>query len=79
MDSGFQGGNDDSYNVYDKPWRKDSGVGNSIYRPRDKQQEQYNDEEVEQMKKARKYVLYFGLIIILKIIGLKNFLQLIVL
>ena len=54
MDSGFQGGHDESYAVYDKPWRKDSGVGNSIYRPRDKQQEQYNDEEVEQMKRARK-------------------------
>merc|ERR1719427_1857504 len=45
MDSGFQGGHDESYAVYDKPWRKDSGVGNSIYRPRDKQQEQYNDDE----------------------------------
>jgi len=56
MDSGFQGGHDESYAVYDKPWRKDSGVGNSIYRPRDKQQEQYNDDEVEDMKRARKFV-----------------------
>merc|ERR1712202_69304 len=55
MDSGFQGGHDESYAVYDKPWRKDSGVGNSIYRPRDKQ-EQYNDDEVEDMKRARKFV-----------------------
>ena len=31
MDSGF--GDDDAYNVYDKPWRQDKDIGNSIYRP----------------------------------------------
>ena len=31
MDSGF--GEDDSYNVYDKPWRSDKDIGSSIYRP----------------------------------------------
>ena len=33
MDSGFAGGEDEAYNVYDQPWRKDKDIGNSIYRP----------------------------------------------
>lgn len=31
MDSGF--GDDEAYNVYDKPWRQDRDIGTSIYRP----------------------------------------------
>lgn len=31
MDAGF--GDDEAYNVYDQPWRKDRDMANSIYRP----------------------------------------------
>ena len=31
MDSGF--GDDEAYNVYDKPWRQDRDIATSIYRP----------------------------------------------
>ncbi|KAL3317384.1 SNW domain-containing protein 1 [Cichlidogyrus casuarinus] len=33
LDSGFEGGVDDLYNIYDKPWRGDSDIGSHIYRP----------------------------------------------
>lgn len=33
MDSGFGAGEDESYNVYDKPWRQDRDIAGSIYRP----------------------------------------------
>lgn len=31
MDSGF--GDDEAYNVYDKPWRQDQTIASNIYRP----------------------------------------------
>jgi len=31
MDSGF--GDDEAYNVYDKPWRDQNSLGNHLYRP----------------------------------------------
>jgi len=31
MDSGF--GDDEAYNVYDKPWRSDKDAASHIYRP----------------------------------------------
>ena len=33
MDSGFAGGEDEMYNVYDKPWRAGAGLAEKIYRP----------------------------------------------
>ena len=32
LDSGYGAGEDESYNVYDKPWRQDNDLS-SIYRP----------------------------------------------
>ena len=33
MDSGFAGGDDELYNVYDKPWRADKNLSSELYRP----------------------------------------------
>lgn len=33
LDSGFNAGEDEAYNVYDKPWRQDRDMATSIYRP----------------------------------------------
>ncbi|OQV15427.1 SNW domain-containing protein 1 [Hypsibius exemplaris] len=33
MDSGFSAGDDEMYNVYDKAWRSEKNIGQSIYRP----------------------------------------------
>jgi len=56
MDSGFAGGEDEGYNVYDQPWRRETQVGNSIYRPRNKDAEVYGDEDIERMKRTNRFV-----------------------
>lgn len=57
MDSGFAGGQDDLYNVYDQPWRGDKNIGDSIYRPRgDKDKELYGDDDVDKIIKSNKFV-----------------------
>lgn len=57
MDSGFAGGEDDTYNVYDQPWRSEKNIGNSIYRPRgDKDKELYGEEDVDKIIKSNKFV-----------------------
>lgn len=33
MDSGFAGGEDEIYNVYDQPWRSGKDMAQNIYRP----------------------------------------------
>lgn len=33
MDSGFAGGEDEVYNVYDQPFRSDRNMAANIYRP----------------------------------------------
>ncbi|XP_067130581.1 SNW domain-containing protein 1 [Centruroides vittatus] len=51
MDSGF--GGDDDYNVYDKPWRGNQSVGQSIYRPRNEDKDMYGDDIDKLIKTAR--------------------------
>jgi SNW domain-containing protein 1 len=56
LDSGFQGGEDDMYTVYDKPWRQGGGAADKIYRPsRNVDKELYGDD-VEKLIKTNKYV-----------------------
>ena len=58
MDSGF--GDDEAYNVYDKPWRSDKDSAN-IYRPsRNKDQETYGDDLDELIKTNRSDVFLIG-------------------
>ena len=45
MDSGFAGGEDENYTVYDKPWRQDKDIATSIYRPsKNIDKDQYGDD-----------------------------------
>ncbi|CAK8680477.1 unnamed protein product [Clavelina lepadiformis] len=57
MDSGFQGGDDEGYNVYDQPWRSETQIGNSIYRPtKDKDKEMYGEDDIDKLIKSNKFV-----------------------
>uniref|UniRef100_H2ZMI6 SKI-interacting protein SKIP SNW domain-containing protein n=1 Tax=Ciona savignyi TaxID=51511 RepID=H2ZMI6_CIOSA len=57
MDSGFAGGDDESYNVYDKAWRSETQIGNSIYRPtKDKDKELYGEDDIDKLIKSNKFV-----------------------
>lgn len=57
MDSGFGGGEDESYNVYDQPWRKETQVGNSIYRPtKDKDSDMYGDGDIDKIISSNRFV-----------------------
>ncbi|KAL5110414.1 SNW domain-containing protein 1 [Taenia crassiceps] len=55
MDSGFAGGEDDLYNIYDKPWRQESNFGTHIYRPRQTDTETYGND-IEAAGKQRQFV-----------------------
>lgn len=55
LDTGFAGGEDDLYNIYDKPWRKESDIGSHIYRPRQSNNEVYGTD-LEAIKKQRQFV-----------------------
>ncbi|THD23615.1 SNW domain-containing protein 1 [Fasciola hepatica] len=54
LDSGFAGGTDDLYNVYDKPWRGESDLGSRIYRPRQKDVDTYG-ADLEAIKNTRRF------------------------
>ncbi|VDD75429.1 unnamed protein product [Mesocestoides corti] len=55
MDSGFAGGEDDLYNIYDKPWRQESNFGSRIYRPRQTDTDTYGGD-LEALGKQRQFV-----------------------
>ncbi|XP_032818825.1 SNW domain-containing protein 1 [Petromyzon marinus] len=52
LDSGFAGGEDETYNVFDQPWMSHKEVGNSIYRPT-KEKDQYVDDVESLVKSGR--------------------------
>ncbi|XP_065178525.1 SNW domain-containing protein 1-like [Sycon ciliatum] len=51
LDSGFQGGEDESYNVYSEPWRNSS---QSIYRPRKNAEKDVYGGDVDELLKQQK-------------------------
>ncbi|TGZ69802.1 hypothetical protein CRM22_003527 [Opisthorchis felineus] len=55
LDSGFSGGADDLYNVYDKPWLGDSELASHIYRPRQKDSDAYGTD-LDALQKTRRFV-----------------------
>lgn len=60
MDSGF--GDDEAYNVYDKPWRADKDSASNIYRPtRNKDKDTYGDDLDELIKTNRSDVFLTAL------------------
>lgn len=54
MDSGFAGGDDEMYNVYDKPWRADKNLSTELYRPTRKTMDDHIGD-LEQLSKMDKF------------------------
>lgn len=55
LDSGFQGGEDDMYTVYDKPWRTGGGAADKIYRPSKNLDKDIYGDDVEKLIKTNKF------------------------
>ena len=55
MNSGFE--DDEAYNVYSEPWRKDSNIGQNIYRPgKDIDKEAYGGEDLDELRRTNRFV-----------------------
>lgn len=54
MDSGF--GDDEAYNVYDKPWRDEGTISRSIYRPKNLDNDLYGGDDLEAIMKQKRFV-----------------------
>ena len=54
LDSGFAGGSDDMYTVYDKPWRAGGGMADKIYRPSKAMDKDIYGDDVEKLIKTSK-------------------------
>ena len=55
MNSGFE--DDDAYNVYSEPWRKEGNVGANIYRPgKNVDSEAYGGEDLDELRKSNRFV-----------------------
>jgi SNW domain-containing protein 1 len=55
MDSGY--GDDEAYNVYDKPWRDTSGVGQHLYRPSKNVDKDVYGDDLDNLMKTNRFVL----------------------
>lgn len=53
MDSGF--GDDEVYNVYDKPWRQDRTIADSIYRPSKNADKDMYGDDLETIMKTKRF------------------------
>jgi len=56
MDSGFAGGEDESYNVYDKPWRADKSLAESVYRPSKNIEKDVYGDDLDKLIKTNRFV-----------------------
>ena len=56
LNSGFAGGEDESYNVYSEPWRKDQNVANSLYRPGKNADKDVYGDDLEALIKQKRSV-----------------------
>lgn len=56
MDSGFAGGEDEIYNVYDQPWRSGKDTAQTIYRPsKNVDKDMYGDDLEARIKTTNRY------------------------
>ena len=55
LDSGFSGGTDDLYNVYDKPWRAGAGLAEKVYRPSKTMDKDVYGDDVEKLIKTSRF------------------------
>ncbi len=52
--SGFSGGDDEMYNVYDKPWRAGAKMAEKVYRPgKGTEKDVYGDDVEKLIKTSR--------------------------
>ncbi|KAH0620455.1 hypothetical protein JD844_020949 [Phrynosoma platyrhinos] len=57
MDSGFAGGEDEIYNVYDQPWRSGKDMAQNIYRPsKNVDKDMYGDDLEARIKTTNRFV-----------------------
>lgn len=56
MDSGFAGGDDEVYNVYDKPWRQDKDLAGNLYRPSKNIEKDVYGDDLDKLIKANRFV-----------------------
>jgi len=56
MDSGFAGGEDEVYNVYDKPWRQDKDLAGNLYRPSKNLEKDVYGDDIDKLIKANRCV-----------------------
>ena len=56
MDSGFGGGDDEIYNVYDKAWRSEKNIGQSIYRPTKNNDKEVYGDDLESIVKTNRFI-----------------------
>ncbi|GAV03005.1 hypothetical protein RvY_13496 [Ramazzottius varieornatus] len=56
MDSGFGGGDDEMYNVYDKAWRSEKNIGSSIYRPTKNNDKEVYGDDLESIVKTNRFI-----------------------
>ncbi|CAI5764322.1 SNW domain-containing protein 1 [Podarcis raffonei] len=57
MDSGFAGGEDEIYNVYDQPWRSGKDMAQNIYRPsKNVDKDVYGDDLEARIKTTNRFV-----------------------
>ncbi|XP_015273830.1 PREDICTED: SNW domain-containing protein 1 [Gekko japonicus] len=57
MDSGFAGGEDEIYNVYDQPWRSGKDMAQNIYRPsKNVDKDMYGDDLEARIKSTNRFV-----------------------
>ena len=56
LSSGFAAGEDESYNVYDKPWRAGGGAAEKIYRPSKTMDRDIYGDDVEKLIKTSRCV-----------------------
>ena len=61
MDSGIAGGEDESYNVYDKPWRQDKDIAAAIYKPSKNIEKDVYGDDLDKLVGTRRYDLNFDL------------------
>ncbi|XP_053553334.1 SNW domain-containing protein 1 [Bombina bombina] len=56
MDSGFAGGEDEVYNVYDQPWRSSKEMAQNIYRPSKNVDKDMYGDDLDTLMKTNRFV-----------------------
>lgn len=56
MDTGFDHGNDEAYNIYDKPWRSENTLSNQLYRPPKNRDGELYGDDIEEIAKQKRFV-----------------------